>query len=208
MLFSYVVRYDIGFAPNPFYGYCSLACCKPDIQAAARVGDIIVGTSSTLGGSVPMFVYVMRVTETLDFQSYWNDGRFSHKRPNMSGSKKQIFGDNIYHLDASGQWLQEDSRHSHLNGSIHEEHLERDTSTNRVLLSNDFIYWGGEGCEIPTQFRHGDYGDDIVKRGQGRKNNFHSFFVSEFEDWFDDQAKGVRGRPTDWSDHILRKQLF
>ena len=208
MLFSYVVRYDIGFAPNPFHGYCSLACCKPDIRADAQVGDIIVGTSSTKGGLVPRLVYVMRVTETLDFQSYWNDGRFSHKRPNMSRSKKRIFGDNIYHLDDTGQWLQEDSRHSNLDGSVHEKHLEKDTGTDRVLLSDDFIYWGGVGCEIPTQFRHGEYGDDIVKKGHGKKNKFCCFFVKEFEDWFDSQAKGKHGRPTDWSDRILRNQLF
>lgn len=208
MLFSYVVRYDIGFAPNPFYRYCSLACCKPDIRAVASIGDIIVGTSSTEGGLVPRFVYVMRVTEALDFQSYWHDARFSHKRPNMRGSKKKIFGDNIYHLDAKGDWLQEDSRHSNLDGSVHEKHLKKDTETDRVLLSDDFIYWGGSGREIPTQFRHGDYGDDIVKKGQGKRNKFCSFFVNEFEKWFDDQDKGLLGRPTDWSDKILRKQLF
>ena len=31
-IYSYVVRYDSGFAPNPFYGYCTLATCKPDIR--------------------------------------------------------------------------------------------------------------------------------------------------------------------------------
>ena len=45
-LFSYVVRYDSGFAPNPFHGFCTLATCKPGIRAHANVGDWVVGTAS------------------------------------------------------------------------------------------------------------------------------------------------------------------
>ncbi len=44
IIHSYIVRYDSGFAPNPFYGFCTLATCKPDIRKHAQVGDWIVGT--------------------------------------------------------------------------------------------------------------------------------------------------------------------
>ena len=30
-LYSYIVARDFGFAPNPFYGFCTLATCKPKI---------------------------------------------------------------------------------------------------------------------------------------------------------------------------------
>src|SRR5262245_31415483 len=43
-LYSYVVARDYGFAPNPFYGFCTLATCKPDIRRTADIGDWIVGT--------------------------------------------------------------------------------------------------------------------------------------------------------------------
>ena len=43
---SYVVRYDSGFAPNPFYGYCTLATCKPSIRKGADIGDWVVGSGS------------------------------------------------------------------------------------------------------------------------------------------------------------------
>lgn len=46
-IYSYVVRYDSGFAPNPFYGYCTLATCKPDIRRAAEVGDWLVAPATT-----------------------------------------------------------------------------------------------------------------------------------------------------------------
>lgn len=32
LVYEYVMTYDTGFAPNPFYGVCTLACCKPKIR--------------------------------------------------------------------------------------------------------------------------------------------------------------------------------
>ena len=42
-VFVYVVARDFGFAPNPFHGFCTLACCKPKIRSAAEVGDWVFG---------------------------------------------------------------------------------------------------------------------------------------------------------------------
>lgn len=41
--FFYILKHDSGFAPNPFYGFCTLATCKPEIRKQAEVGDWIVG---------------------------------------------------------------------------------------------------------------------------------------------------------------------
>ena len=97
-IYSYVVRYDRGFAPNPFYGYCTLARCKPDIRRSAEVGDWVVGSASNdrsirRGGHL---VYAMRVTETTTFDGYAKDARFEAKTPFRLGSRKQNCGDNIY----------------------------------------------------------------------------------------------------------------
>ena len=35
---------DYGFAPNPYFGYCTLATCKPVIRRCAGVGDWIAWT--------------------------------------------------------------------------------------------------------------------------------------------------------------------
>ena len=45
-LFSYVLRFDDGAAPNPFGGICTLTICKPAIRRSASVGDWIIGTGS------------------------------------------------------------------------------------------------------------------------------------------------------------------
>jgi hypothetical protein len=50
-IYSYVVRYDSGFAPNPFYGYCTLATCKPDIRRGAEVGDLVAAATTVTSGA-------------------------------------------------------------------------------------------------------------------------------------------------------------
>ena len=34
IIYQYVLKVDHGFAPNPFYGVCTLACCKPRMRNA------------------------------------------------------------------------------------------------------------------------------------------------------------------------------
>ena len=42
-LYSYIIKSDLGFSPNPFWGKCTLACCKPVIRKTAKPGDWVVG---------------------------------------------------------------------------------------------------------------------------------------------------------------------
>src|SRR5713226_3129081 len=95
-LFSYVVARDYGFAPNPFFGCCTLATCKPNIRKHAQVGDWVLGTGSKGYGLDGHLVFAMKIVEALSYERYWDDPRFRQKRPNLRGSVKQAFGDNIY----------------------------------------------------------------------------------------------------------------
>ena len=45
-LYSYVLRFDDGAAPNPFWQTCTLAICKPAIRRTSRIGDWVIGTGS------------------------------------------------------------------------------------------------------------------------------------------------------------------
>ena len=45
-IYSYVLRYDDGAAPNPFWDLCTLTICKPGIRKGALVGDWVLGTGS------------------------------------------------------------------------------------------------------------------------------------------------------------------
>lgn len=72
-LYSYVLRSDTGFAPNPFYGYCTLATCKPDIRRLARIGDWVIGTGSVENVGPGRLVYAMRVEAVLTLDQYDED---------------------------------------------------------------------------------------------------------------------------------------
>ena len=188
-LFSYVVARDYGFAPNPFGGTCTLATCKPEIRQRAAVGDWVAGLTSKRDRAVPGLVYVMRVDETLTFDDYWSDARFQGKKPNRTGSVKQLFGDNIYHRDSSGQWQQRDSHHSLNSGAANQRNIDNDTKSNGVLISRHFAYWGSRALAVPQHFVDFDGQSILVNRGY--KVNFPANLVAAFVVWF--ESLGVQG---------------
>ena len=161
------------------------------------MGDWIIGTGSKKKDRKGYLVYAMRITENMTFNEYWEDERFQRKKPNLRGSKKQAFGDNIYFKDEAGQWHQQDSHHSYPCGVPNVRNIRNDTQTDRVLLSKDYAYWGGLGPEIPSQFRNYD-GCDICA-GRGHKCRFPKGLVQNFVTWFRSlAANGYRGAPLDW----------
>jgi hypothetical protein len=199
-LYSYVVAHDFGFAPNPFHGACTLATCKPEIRKGAVLGDYIVGTGSARHKKTGFLVYFMRVEKILTFDEYWSAPEFECKRPSFSGNKLQAFGDNIYHRHAvSGVWLQANSFHSQSDGQPHQQNVKHDTQTSeRVLIGEDFVYWGSAAPEIPPRFRN-YLGDDICKHGQGHHVNLVPGLAQDFISWMRGLGRhGYIGRPLDW----------
>lgn len=198
-LYSYVVAQDYGFAPNPFHGACTLATCKPRIREYAAVGDYIVGTGCAQRKRQGYLVYFMRVETITTFDEYWSSPRWACKRPDLRGSKMQAFGDNIYHTDLStGEWLQENSYHSHPDGTPNPLNIDHDTKSQRVLIASDFAYWGREGPGIPKRFRH--YQGVDICFGRGYRCNFPIQMVARFITWLrSHEQRGYLGRPLDWA---------
>lgn len=194
-LHSYVVDHDLGFAPNPFHCVCTLANCKPLIRKHAQVGDYVVGTGSVPNGLVDRVVYWMRVDEITTFEAYWNDERFSRKRPILSGSRMQIYGDNIYRKLSDGTYAQSDSFHSKPGGIVHPDNLRTDTgSTEKVLIGYEYAYWGGGGPTLPSELRQIPHGT------QGHSNNrFSPELKAAFVAWAHGMpGRGFLGRPANW----------
>lgn len=197
-LFSYVVARDFGFAPNPFHGTCTLATCKPVFRKAARVGDWVIGTSSTRrGAEIPgdHLIYCMQVDEVLSFDQYWRAPRFQVKKPNLRASWKYQMGDNIYHSE-HGAWRQEDSHHSCEGGVLNPNNLRTDTGrTDKVLIGNRFAYWGKEAIPVPQRLRNCQ-GHDVVANKRGDKSIFPDEVVAAFVEWFEGLgAQGIIGEP-------------
>ncbi len=198
-LYSYIVARDFGFAPNPFYGICTLATCKPKIRAAAQVGDWVVGTGSKTLGLDGHVVYAMQISEILTYDEYWADARFKCKRPNLRGSLKQAYGDNIYHRDrSSSEWIQADSHHSQEDGSPNQLNITHDTQSETVLVGKEYYYWGNSGPIIPNKFRSYD-GYDVCHSGQGHKCNFPDSMVTQFIAWLRSSGdRGMLGEPAEF----------
>ena len=199
-LFSYIVRYDSGFAPNPFHGYCTLATCKPRIREHAEVDDWVVGTGSNArdvrrGGHL---VYAMRITEILTTTEFWNDPRFEKKKPNMFYSWVAASGDNIYEPVGPDRWRQLNSYHSHDDGSRQDDHVRRDTGVERILVSDNFVYFGGEGPRLPEQFLDGG-GVPMICLHRNYRRIRNEPVIEAFENWMRSLAEeGFQGKPWDW----------
>lgn len=201
-IYSYIIARDFGFAPNPFYGYCTLATCKPKIRKGARVGDWVMGTGAKkrydLAGHV---VYAMRVDEVLDFDGYWVDPRFQSKKPLLNGSLKQLYGDNIYHKRGR-LWIQEDSHHSLSGGRPNLKNIERDTGTNRVLISRNFVYLGERAIEIPARLlHHTPTNEKLCCTTQGYRV-VHEPLADSFRRWLKKVGPwGLSGMPLEFAKH-------
>lgn len=169
-LYSYVVDHDNGFAPNPFHGFCTLACCKPAIRRKAQVGDYVIGHAGI--GDGYRVIYAMEVTDKKTFDEYWRGQRFHVKRPDMDAGGEKALGDNIYRWDAKRQeYRQERSRHSNPDGTENLKNKIRDTQDDAVLISDKFTYWGGQSPDDPP------FLINIVKHGPGHKSKANDPYI-------------------------------
>jgi hypothetical protein len=151
-VYIYVVRYDFGFAPNPFGGVCTLACCMPVIRRTACQGDWLIGMGGRDLKATGRCVYAMRVTGEMTFNQYWESDQYRGKRPVRNGSPKKMVGDNVYHSDPeTGAWLQENCVHSQPSGQQDQPNTLHDTGTDRVLISEEFYYFGADAPEVPPK---------------------------------------------------------
>jgi len=195
--YAYKITRDYGFAPNPFFGYCTLACCKPHIRAKAVIGDWIIGTGSVHNGLLYHLIFLMQVTDKLTFDEYWSDKRFGWKKPFLNGSLKQIHGDNIYHSD-NGAWQQLDSHHSLHDGVLNEANLKQDLGANSVLISDHFIYLGNNSLKVPQEYEeicpNRKQRDYITIHNEDKALEFIDIVKSKY-------SLGIHGFPINWKEY-------
>jgi hypothetical protein len=188
-LFSYIVKHDTGFSPNPFWGYCTLADCKPTIRRTANVGDWIVGLSPKASGN--KVVYAMEVDEILDYSAYFRDTRFRKKIPDYSDGRIVCkTGDNIYERLSEGRFRQLRSTHS--NGEEENPRTKaHDLKGLYVLMGKRFHYFGSAGLELPAHLKE-------LKVGRGHRCRFSQQTVSNFLTFISAYDQGVLAPPTRW----------
>lgn len=183
-LYSYIVKYDRGLAPNPFHGYCTLAVCTPNhMGIKPDKGDWIAGFSTKSEGN--RLVYAMQVTETMHFKDYFHDPRFQNKKPRMDGNWKARCGDNFYEFTSEGNPIQ------HPN-PFHtgENDFRKDIKNPYVFIAEHFYYFGDKTVSVPDEYR------ELILDRQGCKYSFDASLVAGFLAWLKQNWKpGVCGDP-------------
>ena len=180
-LYSYVLRYDDGAAPNPFWGVCTLTICKPPIRRTAQAGDWVVGVGSKnvrlengsevdFSGSI---VYAMKVTKSMSLEEYDAYCRQSlvKKIPVWRSPEWPLpVGDCIYDYTQGDRPRLRDSVHP-------EKEQEKDLGGKNALLSNHFYYFGLDARPLPENLK------DIIWQGRNCRVFDDAGLISRFEAW-------------------------
>lgn len=184
-LCSYVVVYDFGFAPNPFWGLCTLAACTPNHQGLRlQDGDWLLGNTSAKKGHE--LIYAMRVSEVLDFDKYYRDPRFEKKKASAVDWQHSC-GDNIYFRDEKGQ-LDQGTAFFHDNP----KDFKKDTRYPRVFVSDHFFYFGENAREFPGEYA------SLIQSRQGCRYADNAEIALDFVNWLERMyPPGIHGQPRD-----------
>lgn len=189
-VYSYVVAHDSGFAPNPFHGMCTLACCKPRVRAKAGVGDIVVG----LTRGAECVVYAMWVDEVVTFDDYWSRPEFTSKRPGTADEATMV-GDNIYEPNGRGGFRQLPSGHSNPDGLEDPDGKARDMSSQNVLVSRRFSYFGRKAAPLPEHLT-------FLRIGRNHRSKFSRAEIALVAAWFAELPDGKHGDPHNWPPEV------
>ena len=156
-LFAYKMTHDTGFAPNPFWGYLTLATCKPKIREHKRPGDWIAGfTSTALCGDWvgdERLVFLMQVEEKVALADYFRDRRFESRIPrDRPATNVYRCGDNIYRPLVPNA---RDAREFEQLPNCHHGPEEKDHDLNglHALITRRFAYFGVEALPVPRHVR-------------------------------------------------------
>jgi hypothetical protein len=190
-LYSYIVKHDTGFSPNPFFGYCTLACCKNVIRRKAQKdhGDWVVGLTPKADGN--RIVFFMRVDDVKEFDEYWGDARFKQKKPRYDAAVALKCGDNAYEPKPSGGGYRQ-LPCVHSDGKRENaENKEHDLSGRKVLISERFAYFGSEARELPLELK-----PLIV--GRGHRCRFSDKVKDAFLCFAGSIRSGVYAAPRKW----------
>jgi hypothetical protein len=124
----------------------------PVIRRMASHGDWIIGMGGAELKATGRCIYAMKVTRSMTFDQYWNGEEFFGKRPVRHGSRRTMVGDNVYRRDPETKaWLQEDCVHSQTSGEQEMANTSHDTKTDRVLISDEFYYFGRDAPVVPSK---------------------------------------------------------
>jgi len=199
--FRYKLDHDYGFAPNPFWGIMTLATCKAQLRHNKRLelGDWVAGFGSVGMNNLNCLIYAMKVEQVLTFDEYWDNPKYDCKRPVVTGTLCQMYGDNVYHT-VEGKVIQEHCAHSLDSGVPNMGHYDTDVSGENVLLSKHFYYFGDHAPMIPKDL------DFILPWRNIQFHDLDDEQIEKFVSWLESNyTVGIHGDPCNWKEFKLPK---
>lgn len=191
-LYTYIVAFDGGNAPNPYHGICTLGICKPNIRKTAQPGDVIVGIDSAVH-DCGRIVYCLVVDESLSWEDYIDACKSGRMPRGKIPKGVNEHGDCIWH-HAMG-------RHDPLKS--HSGHGDDNYDTDvvagiNVVAGHQFWYFGrGDKSRIvlPPQLA-------AIISGRGHRSNSNHDHRDDFAQFFNNElvhhqvtTPGVWGTP-------------
>lgn len=197
-VWTYKLGHDWGFAPNPFFGVCTLACCKSNIRQPAKVGEYVFGTGSDKSKRAGRAIFWMKIDRIMKMEDYWKAEEFQRKKPVSNGPLKRWVGDNVYRRnDETGLYTQAVSFHALPDGVANRETLVSDTGKaghrDKVLIGSEYTYWGGDGPLVP------DHLQGFICTNRDREKRTDPAEVTAFLEWIGQVPRGLVGLPTEWT---------
>lgn len=160
-IYSYTMTNDDGFAPNPTDEISTLAYCMVQMRRTVNSGDYVIG----LAGA-----------------------KYRQWRKTEYPAYPVIYAMRVTDVIGFAEFGRDERFRGHFSPYMN---TDKQVNTDRVLVSNDFIYWGGDGPPLPP-----DLSTIIKPNGPGHKCNFPAEIVREFVRWFRNQPdRGLAGAP-------------
>lgn len=193
-LWTYIIPYDDGSAPNPFRGICTLAICKPAIRRNAKPGDWIAGLGSRnaprgrdLSGCL---VYAMCVKESIPWSEYDRRARteWPHRIPNINSlDMSERLGDCLY--DHSGPQVTQ-------RRGVHPPDNQIKDLNGNVLIAEEFYYFGRDAIQLPPEL------GALPHQNQGHRSISNQALEKPFERWIRDLGY-PQGQLSGWPDFVI-----
>ncbi len=155
-LYTYVIQYDDGHAPNYDPPFVTLATCKPDIRRCSREGNAILAfTGGRLSSESHAVCWAGVIKRKLTFADYWDESGFETKKLGCSPTP-----DNIY--EPIGTEMRQ------VSGGYHgtDDARRTDLAGRYALILNPSWRFGAAGPILPEQF-------GLRMRGARRKHRVH-----------------------------------
>jgi hypothetical protein len=179
-VWTYVITYDDGGAPNFDLPATTLTVCKPNIRRAARPGHLVLAfNGARLNPAEPHSVrWAGVVSEVIPMKDYWNDLRFQDKKQ----GRAQKLPDNIYRPTNDGRFEQVP------NATHKPDALARDVGGMNALALSPSWHFGEAVAVLPTHFK--------LRMIGGRRNHrlveIDEPTWRELKQWLDDNVPESR----------------